>query len=386
MNLRQMEIVTDVDKLKVDIQATCMQYSTIKKWAYIVHDKDDTHSHYHIALHFGGASVDTAQVAKWFNLGYTDENGVEHTGENFINKIKGRWTDVLLYLTHGNDTQKNKHQYSTSEVHANFDFETEIQSSKIIGDFEHFSYAQMLKYVDTLPISEKAATFSKLRKLWELRCQILTLNTDRQIQVVFVTGKGGTGKTYYAKKLLNSLDYDFCISSSSNDPFQDYMGQKAIILDDLRDSSFEFEDLLKTLDNNTSSSVRSRFSNKVFNGEMIVITSSVPLVYWYKELQFNRTETLDQLYRRISCYVVVTDKEITVYDDGIDSYGKPKGLGQVFKNELADMKKENKPKFDYKSAFGKICETPPDGDNVFEKQAVQQKINLDKDGNKSGKR
>ncbi len=244
----------------------------------------------------------------------------------------------------------------------------------------------MLKYVDTLPISEKAATFSKLRKLWELRCQILTLNTDRQIQVVFVTGKGGTGKTYYAKKLLNSLDYDFCISSSSNDPFQDYMGQKAIILDDLRDSSFEFEDLLKTLDNNTSSSVRSRFSNKVFNGEMIVITSSVPLVYWYKELQFNRTETLDQLYRRISCYVVVTDKEITVYDDGIDSYGKPKGLGQVFKNELADMKKENKPKFDYKSAFGKICETPPDGDNVFEKQAVQQKINLDKDGNKSGKR
>ncbi len=50
------------------------------------------------------------------------------------------------------------------------------------------------------------------------------------------------------------------------------------------------------------------------------------------------------------------------------------------------MKKENKPKFDYKSAFGKICETPPDGDNVFEKQAVQQKINLDKDGNKNGKR
>ena len=79
------------------------------------------------------------------------------------------------------------------------------------------------------------------------------------------------------------------------------MGQKAIILDDLRDSSFEFEDLLKILDNNTSSSVRSRFANKVFNGEIIIITSSVPLNYWYKDLQFNRTETLDQLYRRISC-------------------------------------------------------------------------------------
>lgn len=372
MNLRQMEIVTDVDKLKVDLQATFMKYDTIKKWAYIIHDKDDTRPHYHIALHFGGASVDTKQVAKWFKLGWTDESG-EHTGENFINKVKGRWTDVILYLTHGNDSQKNKYQYSTSEVHANFDFETEIQNSKILGDFEHYSYAQMLKYVDSLPTSEKASAFSRLRKLWELRCQILILNTDRQLQVVFVTGKGGTGKTYYAKKLLNSFDYDFCISSSSNDPFQDYMGQKAIILDDLRDTSFEFADLLKILDNNTSSSVRCRFSNKVFNGEMIIITSSVPLVYWYKELQFNRTETLDQLYRRISCYVVVSDKEITVYEQ-LDDCGRPVGLGQVFKNELADIKSENKPKFDYKAAFGKICESS-DGDiEIFHPSNEQTKI------------
>ncbi len=373
MNLRQMEIVTDVDKLKVDIQATCMQYSTIKKWAYIVHNKDDTRPHYHIDLHFGGASVDTAQVAKWFNLGYVDKDGVEHTGENFISKIKGRWTDVIQYLTHGNDSQKNKHQYSSSEVHANFDFETEIANAKTLGDFEHYSYAQQLQYVNSLPLSEKATAFSKLRKLWELQCQLLTLNTDRHIQVIFITGKGGTGKTYYAKKLLESQGYDFCISSSSNDPFQDYMGQKAIILDDMRDTAFEFEDLLKLLDNNTSSSVKSRFTNKVFNGEMIVMTSSVPLVYWYKQLQFESSESLQQLYRRISCYVVVTETEIIVYDEGIDKYGKPQGLGQNFKNELADKKKELKPKIDYKSMFGKICESSADGADVF---AVEQlKIN-----------
>lgn len=357
MNLRQMEIVTDVDKLKVDIQATVMQYATIKKFAYIIHDKDDTRPHYHIALHFGGASVDTAQVAKWFNLGYTDENGVEHSGENFINKVKGRWTDILLYLTHGNDSQKNKHQYSVSEVTANFDFETEIENSKILGDFEHYSYAQQLQYVNSLPLSEKAATFSKLRKLWELQCQVLTLNSDRHIQVVFITGKGGTGKTYYAKKLLESQGYDFCVSSSSNDPFQDYMGQKGIILDDMRDTAFSFEDLLKLLDNNTSSSVKSRFTNKVFNGEMIIITSSVPLVYWYKELRFDRNETLVQLYRRISCYVVMTETEITVYGDGLDNTGKPQGLGQIFKNDLVDKKKKQKPKVDYTSLFGKICES-----------------------------
>lgn len=374
MNLRQMEIVTDVDKLKVDLQATFMQYNTIKKWAYIVHDKDDTRPHYHIALHFGGASVDTAQVAKWFNLGYTDENGVEHTGENFINKVKGRWTDVIQYLTHGNDSQKNKYQYSSSEVHANFDFETEIANAKTLGDFEHYSYAQQLQYVNSLPLSEKAQAFSKLRKLWELQCQLLTLNTDRQIQVIFITGKGGAGKTYYAKKLLTSQGYDFCVSSSSNDPFQDYMGQKAIILDDMRDTAFEFEDLLKLLDNNTSSSVKSRFSNKVFNGEMIIITSAVPLIYWYKELQYNKNDTLQQLYRRISCYVVVTETEVTVYDEGLDSCGRPQGAGQIFKNELADKKKKNKPKIDYKSMFGKICESSDEGDAIFSSGTEQIKI------------
>lgn len=376
MNLKMCEISTDVDKLKVDLQATFMKYTTIKKWAYIIHDKDDTRPHYHIALHFGGASVDTKQVAEWFQLGYVDKDGNEQTGEQFVERVKcKRWSGVVTYLVHGQDSQKNKYQYPISEVHANFNIETEIANEKILGNFEQYSYAQQLQYVNSLPLSEKAQAFSKLRKLWELQCQILTLNTDRQIQVVFITGKGGTGKTYYAKKLLASQGYDFCVSSSSNDPFQDYMGQKSIILDDMRDTAFEFEDLLKLLDNNTSSSVKSRFSNKVFNGEMIVITSSVPLIFWYKQLQYDKNDTLQQLYRRISCYVVVTETEITVYDNGLDKYGKPHGLGQVFKNELAEKKKESKPKIDFKSMFGKICQSFDDGENIFKSQ-----IDFNKDG------
>lgn len=373
MNLRQCEIVTDVDKLNVDLQATFMKYSTIKKWAYIIHDKDDTRPHYHICLHFGGASVDVVQVAKWFNLGYKDEQGNEHDGTQFINKIKGRWTDVLLYLTHGNESQKNKHKYFSSEVTANFDFETEIESAKILGDFEHYSYAQQLQYVNSLPVSEKTTMFSRLRKLWELQCQVLTLTTDRHIQVMFITGSGGAGKTYYAKKLLTSLGYDFCISSASNDPFQDYLGQKGIILDDLRDYMLPFEDLLKTLDNNTSSSVRSRFANKVFNGEMIIITSKVPLVYWFKGKDKHGNyydldaDDLVQLYRRISCYVTVTKKEISVYSDGVDELGKPQGRATVFKNELADIVSAQTVKPDFSAMFGKICS---DADESFEQMPL----------------
>ena len=86
MNLRQMEIVTDQDKLKVDIQETCMKYKTIKQWAYILHDKDDTRPHYHIYLNFDKSSADTKMVAGWFGV-----------PENFIEKVKGRKTSFVFF-------------------------------------------------------------------------------------------------------------------------------------------------------------------------------------------------------------------------------------------------------------------------------------------------
>lgn len=333
MKLRQMEIVTDVDKLNVDLQATFMKYKTIKQWAYIIHDRDDTRPHYHIYLHFD-SSVDTALVANWFKV-----------PENFVNKVKGRQADILKYLTHSNESQKNKHQYEASEVFANFDFEKVIEESKILGDFDHFSYAQQLAYVDSLSVQEKTRAFTQLEKLWKIKCQSDCLKSDRNLQVIFITGKAGTGKTYYAKKTLEKMNFDYCISSSSNDPFQDYLGQKGMILDDLRDTAFELQDLLKILDNNTSSSVRSRFTNKVFNGDVIIITSSVPINYWYKEYRYSSCrEDLNQLYRRISTYIKISEKVVEIYDDGLDGNGYPKGEPEKYLNELSYIKTANEKK------------------------------------------
>lgn len=367
MYLKHCEVESRVEYFKCPIQDTIKAHTTIKKWAYILHDKDsDASPHYHIYLNFGNSGVDTKQVAEWFGL-----------QESQVNKVKGRASDILLYLTHGNDSQQNKYQYSPTEVHANFDFQTAIKNAKILGDFENYSYARQLEYVNTLPVSEKASAFSQLEKLWKLQCRWLTLQTDRKLDVVFISGKGGTGKTYYAKKLLNSMGYDYCVSSSSNDPFQDYLGQKAIILDDLRDKSFEFEDLLKILDNNTVSSVQSRFQNKVFNGVMIVITTNVPLRYWYHGSNGKggyydlKNEDFVQFYRRIGCYVEVTKEEILVYSE-IGADGWPKGGAKVFKNELAEQAKKEVKKTDFVALFGEICEEVTD--SPFDGQPEQLKI------------
>lgn len=346
MKLRHYEIVTDADKLNVDIQKTCMEHTTIKHWAYILHDKDDTRPHYHIYVNFGDTGVPSDMVANWFGV-----------AENFVSRVKGRKSDVLLYLIHGQSGQQNKYQYDPSEVVANFDWQTEVENSKILGNFEKYSYAQMLAYVNNLPNDEKVTAYNKLKKLWEIHCQNAVLNPDRKIEVVFICGKGGVGKTYYAKKMLTEMSLDFCISSASNDPFQDYLGQKAIILDDLRDSSFNLEDLLKMLDNNTNSSVRSRFNNKVFNGEVIVITSAVPLRYWYsfRKHEYGGCDGLTQLYRRIGLYVDVQSEVIRVYNH-IDDSGSPTDNCVVYKNDVPKLKQEKQTGKDFFSVFDKMCE------------------------------
>lgn len=356
MKLKQYEIVTQPEYLKEPLQDILKRYTTIKKWAYILHDKDkDATPHLDIYINFGDTGVESSVVAGWFGL-----------QESQVSKVHGRAQDMLLYLIHGNDSQKHKYQYSPDEVVANFDFKSEIAKARIIGNFEKYSYAKQLKFVASLPRDERIKAHKSLKDHWKLHCEYLTLNPDRDIKVMFVTGKAGSGKTYYAKKFLDKQDYDYAISSSSNDPLQDYQGQDGLILDDLRDSVFKFQDLLKMLDNNTASSAHSRFVNKVFNGKIIVITSSVPLHYWYKKNRFTdyyesiRNEDFGQLCRRISCYVEVSEDYVSIYND-VDKDGRPLNKVAVYENEVKTLKKQkNKNTFDFKSAFDSFCTAVPE--------------------------
>lgn len=347
MKCKHYEIESRVEYFSEPIGDILRRYKTIKKYAYILHDKDaDASPHYHIYVNFGKSGVDSKIVAQWF--------GVQ---ESCVERIKGRATDMLLYLTHGQESQKHKYQYSPSEVIANFDFEAEIEKSKILGDFKKYSYAQQLKYIDTLPIAEKKTAFGTLEKLWKIHCQVLSLEPNRDIDVMFIYGKTGTGKTTYAKRYAEGRGYDCCISSSSNDPWQDYLGQKCMILDDARDTTFDkFEDFLKIIDNHTSSSIQARYGNKVFSGELIIITSSVPLSYWYK---FSNREDLKQMYRRITAYVEITREEIAVYSE-LDDFGRPTGFAAYFKNDIHKMEQNpKKKKTDFIEGFANICEYVP---------------------------
>lgn len=135
-------------------------------------------------------------------------------------------------------------------------------------------------------------------------------NKDRDINVMIFQGDTGTYKTTYAKQLAKNQNKSLCVSSSSNDPMQDYKGEDILLLDDIRDDTFKFNDLLKILDNHTNSSVSSRYSNKAFIGDTIIITTAQPLSDWYFD---NVKEDKEQLYRRIPIMMQFTKDFITCF-------------------------------------------------------------------------
>lgn len=103
----------------------------------------------------------------------------------------------------------------------------------------------------------------------------------------------------------------------------------------------KFMEVLKMLDNNTNSSVKSRYNNKdLSNCKLIVITSVFKPNELYKVIQDgDNEEPVEQFYRRLKhhFFMINEDKEITEYKlkiDGITTTGKCLGNMNTIYEEL----------------------------------------------------
>lgn len=127
MKTRLMEVMQSIDYMGDEQIKKGIASGYVQDWLYILHDKDtyteedekknSAHkagtlkkAHYHIFLRLKD-STDSKYIAAAFSV-----------EEQYINKVKGKWVDVLLYATHRNAL--DKYQYSDEEVVSNFDFIT----------------------------------------------------------------------------------------------------------------------------------------------------------------------------------------------------------------------------------------------------------------------
>jgi RecA/RadA recombinase len=326
LNLRMCEVVLYQEQYPTieDVKSIITTYDTIKKWAVVLHDKDEKKAHYHVALYFG-VPFDVMVLTAWFQI-----------KPQAINRIKGRWTDVLQYLTHSN--APDKHQYAPEDVHSNFDVTDAISEAKNASQAKQMvlayaslevSYSQLVK---TLTPAERMKYNRDIDVASKVRNDTVKMKGNRDMKVYYITGQSGSGKTTFAKFICEKvLKADYYVAGSSNDALQDYMGQKAIIFDDLRGDSFKYHDLLKALDPHTQSSVKSRYFNKAIDCEYIFITSIKPVTNLY-ENQTN--EDLFQLVRRVDEFVDIKEDTIRTYK--VD-YEKFRSQGRLVKKDVQTL-------------------------------------------------
>lgn len=312
--LRMIEIVSDVEHLDGEnILPTIREHTCIDKYIYILHDKDikqdgtPKNPHYHIYLHFN-APQHPEKVCDWF--------GVAH---NFWERIHGTFGDAESYAIHEN--APDKHQYDISECITNLDIQKDIEKNKQ-KKAEKMAISEILTGIESGEIKEynlvTKVTLSdyvkyerQIKRAFDYKLKELESRVDRKMNVLYLYGGSGCGKSTYAKMLAESHGYTPFISSGSNDPFDGYKGQECVILDDLRGSVFPLSDLFKILDNNTNSSVKARYKNISLQCSLLIITTTKTPDEFYRQVFESRDEEYKQFLRRCSQIGAVTKDFIT---------------------------------------------------------------------------
>lgn len=336
--VQQMKYMT---KSLSEVENILEERGTIKDWHYIVHNKDvdeiGNHKEDHIHI-FGrmGTMYGVSVVGGWFGV-----------APERVGRIKGKYDDAILYAVHANAPEK--YQYESNEVVSSFNYVEKLERVKEKKNIEKESFRRKIdgdkkalerkkeivelikngvikeynfyEYVDEFE-NEK---YDKIIKI-AFNHRLLKLQrggADRTMEVIYITGDSGSGKTTLAKYMAESKKLSYYISSSSNDILGDYKGEDVIVLDDLRTESLKMADLLKMLDNNTKSTVKSRYRNKFLECKMIIITSVWTINQFHAEYYNNIKEPIKQLKRRIgTCVTVKKDKMyFKMYNELIDDYG-----------------------------------------------------------------
>lgn len=311
---RTCEIVQQLEYMSQEDVEAELDHNAVQDYAYILHDKDvhedgtPVAPHWHIMIRFK-RPVQTESLCKWFGI-----------KSNMIGYILGTFGDAVAYLTHRNKPEK--YQYLDEEIKSNYDFKVEVEKalskkkasqrkeeiielirSGIVREYNYTEYITALEYDKFKRAIDNAFTYRRdtLKSL------------DRHMNVIYIYGGSGTGKTTYAKQLAINKGLSCYISSGSNDPLDGYKGQDCLILDDIRPGDFLLSDFLKILDNNTQSTVKSRYKNKLLECQYLIVTTSFDIPVFFDLLLDSEGESVKQMERRCTLKIQMNTSTMTTY-------------------------------------------------------------------------
>lgn len=325
----------DAQKIEQEIQ----RRTSVDKYVIALHDQDKKEdgtpkkAHYHVYLHFGNNTAWACEaVAQWFS---TQANNISHiqSDSNGMNS-KNAMYYTLEYYTHSH--YPDKHHYQPENFTANFDVADYLRTKReeqktrtmkqnrqtvlqeIIqkiedGTIRRYNYTEYISpfiYAQYKPQIDRAFEHQSAKYSYDH-------NGRRNIQTMWLYGESGTGKTTMASFLASKFKIQPYLTHPGNDPFDSYMDQPAVILDDIRpDSPFQYSELLKILDPFYMSGVHSRYKDELLKVDWIFVTSVFSPEDFYKNcsLENRGIDTGFQLYRRLSNAIKITENSIFIQE------------------------------------------------------------------------
>lgn len=289
----------------------------IEKYAYILHDKDIDENgnpvspHFHIILKFNKDDGRTLKhVSSWFGI---EEQYVSKS----TSKSKNKYQDMCKYLIHMG--KEDKHQYDPSLVHANFDYNnfitqtTRAKRKQEIIDLIMAGTITPLNFTTLISPSDYDTFKRSINNAFEYK-KNMDMSIERHMDVIYIYGTSGTGKTTFAKHISQQRNLTTFISGSGNDFLDGYTQEECIILDDFRGENLNFSEILKLLDNFNNSSVASRYANcDIGHCKLLIITSVFDIDFFYQYTCPSGMEPILQLKRRCGTYMHVERDIIHVY-------------------------------------------------------------------------
>lgn len=304
-----------------------------KRFAVALHDKDINEQgqlvepHIHAMMSFDNARS-LNSVARQLN-----------DKPNYLQAWRGNANNGYAYLIHRTAEAKDKYQYDTDDVVANFDYPALIQqisaevtssnrtNMKMLLDLLYSGNISKEELEEKLTGSQYGRYKSQIENVYAKRLQNLAeqfrkemQEQGKQVKVIWIYGAAGTGKTTLAKEYAERAGQEYFVTGSSRDIFQNYKGEHTLIMDELRPNVIPYPDLLRILDPyENNKMLPARYNDKALACDLIIITTPYNPIEFYQEIfgdpasmpVYARrkllTDSFEQLLRRLTLVIEMNE-------------------------------------------------------------------------------
>lgn len=260
--------------------------------------------HFHVFVCFNNV-VKMSTLKRWFPFAHFDRcRGTSSECRDYVFK-QGKWE------------KDKKNETNIEESHVEIgEMLLERQGTRTdLEDFISLVESGATDYEIIKEIPRFSLDVDKIQKFRYTVLQEKYKNIFRKLDVTYIWGSAGIGKTSYVMKKYG-FDKVYRVTDYKH-PFDEYAFQDVLLLDEFR-SSLNMTLILNVLDGYPLQ-LPCRYNNKVACYTKVFIISNVPFQLQYDQLKISEHATYEAWLRRIHHVIHYTDKGMADLGNGHDA-------------------------------------------------------------------